>query len=49
MSDNVTIVIDRVSDLIDGLGGVSGILLTIGSIFADKFADKIPAFFSSIL
>jgi len=49
MSDNITIVIDRVSDLIDGLGGVPGILLTIGSVFADKFADKIPTFFNSIL
>ena len=49
MSDNITIVIDRVSDLIDGLGGVPGILLTIGSVFADKFADKIPTFFNQIL
>jgi len=41
-ADIITSVVDRISDLIDGFGGVYGILFQIGNFVAQHFANKTP-------
>ena len=48
LSDALDVIIKRVSDLVDGFGGVYGILGTIGSIFAQKFASQVPQFLDNL-
>lgn len=40
--------VEAISDVIDGLGGLKGILLLIGSIVLNKYAKEMPAFFEKI-
>lgn len=37
-------VLDFISNIIDGLGGLKGVLLLIGSIFMQQYAKEMPAF-----
>jgi hypothetical protein len=41
-------VITTIGGLIDGLGGLKGIALTLGSIFLTNFANKMPAFLENV-
>ena len=48
LSDAITVVIERVSNLVDGFGGFYGILGTIGGIFTQMYAKEIPSIISNI-
>jgi hypothetical protein len=36
-------VLEGVSGLVDGFGGLKGILMSVGSIFMSQYSQKIPA------
>ena len=38
-----------ISNVIDGLGGIKGMLLLIGSIVLNKYAKEMPAFFEKVI
>jgi TP901 family phage tail tape measure protein len=40
--------IETISGLVDGLGGLKGVISLIGSIFMAQFADKIPTALSNL-
>jgi phage-related protein len=47
-ADIITSVVDRISDLIDGFGGVYGILFQIGNFVAQHFVNKTPQFIQDL-
>lgn len=40
--------IDFTSDVVDGFGGVAGVMATIGSIVMNKYAKEMPQFFENL-
>ena len=49
LADVTTTVIRGISDIIEGLGGIKGILLLIGSIIAKVYAKEVPTMLSNVV
>ena len=49
LADVSTTVIRGISDIIEGLGGLKGVLLLIGSIIAKVYAKEVPTMLSNIV
>ena len=48
MTNTISTILDGVGGLIEGLGGVKGILLTVANIFAMHYAKEMPKFLERI-